>query len=322
MTKQISSRPVRRPEYWLILGSLVFVAVCFYGIRAAAVIGLAAVTAMITDLIVLFWRGRAYRSIDVSNIGNAIVLALLFPATVPYSIVIISTVFGTVIGAHVFGYRRDLVFPPSAVGYLLALTCWKDEILQFPEVGSRLALFGNEPAVQPSFTALFNEKGSIYFLHEDILECLIGAVPGPMGTGCVIMLLLGIVILIARRQLDLFAVLGGILNMTLPVLYGRADHTILLTNMLLFSLIFFIGDRALMPCRGLAAFLASGITCTLTGFLITAYHLEYAPVIAVILTCPLWRWFAAIEKRTRMLFREQHKDRKKEASENGSAKSV
>ena len=299
MSKPQTNRPLRRPEYWLILGSLAFVAVCFYGIRAAAVLGLASVTAMVTDMICLFLRGRSYKLIDLSNVGNALVLALMFPATIPYSIVILSTMFGTVVGAHVFGYRRDLLFPPSAVGYLFAVTCWKNEVLQFPEIGKQLALFHNDVAMTDSLTAQFNEKGSIHYLHTELLECLIGAVPGPMGTSCIIMLVLGIVILTVRRQIDIFSVLGFFLCVTLPVLSGKADAGILLTNMLLFSAIYFIGDNSLMPCRGLTAYLASAVTGVLTGFLIAAYHMEYAPLVAVIFSCPLWRWLASLEQKIR-----------------------
>ena len=295
MSKPQSSRPLRRPEYWLILGSLAFVSVCFYGIRAAAVLGLASVTAMVTDFICLFLRGRSYRLIDLSNVGNALVLALMFPATVPYSIVLLSTMFGTVVGAHVFGYRRDLLFPPSAVGYLFAVTCWRNEVLQFPQIGQRLALFGNDVAMTDSLTAQFNEKGSRQYLHTEMIECMIGAVPGPMGTRCIIMLTLGLIILLLRRQVDIFSILGYLLCVALPILAGKADAGVLMTNMLLFSAIFLLGDSALMPCRGLMAYLAAAMTGVLTGFLIVAYHLEYAPLIAVILSCPIWRWFAALE---------------------------
>ncbi len=299
MSKAQSARPVRRPEYWLILGSLAFVAVCFYGIRAAAVMGLASVTAMVTDFICLFLRGRSYKLVDLSNVGHALVLALMYPATIPYSIVILSTMFGTVIGAHIFGYRRDLLFPPSAVGYLFAVCCWKNEVLQFPEIGKRLALFGNQVAMSDSLSAQFNEKGSIQYLHTELLEALIGAVPGSMGTSCIIMLVLGIVILIIRRQLKPFALFGFSLCIFLPVMAGNAGISILLTNMLLFSAIYFIGDSSLLPCSGVFAYLAAACTGLLTGYLITAFHLEYAPLVAVILTCPLWRWFAGLEVKYR-----------------------
>ena len=277
MSKPQSSRPLRRPEYWLILGSLAFVAVCFYGIRAAAVLGLAGVTAMVTDFICLFLRGRSYRLIDLSNVGNALVLALMFPATVPYSIVLLSTMFGTVVGAHVFGYRRDLLFPPSAVGYLFAVTCWRNEVLQFPQIGQRLVLFGNDVAMTDSLTAQFNEKGSIHYLHTELIECLIGAVPGPMGTSCIIMLTLGLVILLVRRQIDICSVLGYLLCVILPIVSGKGE--------------------------------------------IVEYHLEYAPLIAVILSCPFWRWIAALEARLRQKMAAE-KEAEKEALPDESAERV
>lgn len=59
----------------------------------------------------LFLRGRSYRLVDLSNIANALLLVLMFPATIPFSIVILSTVFAVAVGAHVFGCRKDLLFP-------------------------------------------------------------------------------------------------------------------------------------------------------------------------------------------------------------------
>lgn len=291
------TRPVRRAEYWAILASIAFVPICFYGIRAAAVIGLAAVTAMLTDLVCLFLRGRPYKLVDLSNIGHAVVLALLFPATIPYSIVILSTVFSVAVGTHVFGYRRDLLFPPAAVGYLFALTCWKEEVLQFPAVMQRLALFHNDVPLGASLTSQFNEKGSFQALHTETLDLLIGAVPGAMGTGCILLLGLGIVILMLRRQLNFFAALGFIYCGFLPMVFESYSVGVYATNMLLFSLIYFVADPAVMPCRGLSAFLAGLITSAVTGALIVLYHIEYAPMIAVVLCCPVWRWMYAFSQR-------------------------
>ena len=303
MSLRQSSRPVRRPEYWLGLGSLVFVAVCFYGVRAALVIGLAGVTATLTDFICLFLRGRPYRLVDLSNLGNAIVLALLFPATVPFSIVIVSTVMAVAVGTHIFGYRKDLVFPPAAVGYLFALICWQDSVLLFPGPGKELELFHGEPVRYLSLTNQFNEKGSFALLHTDFLEACIGAVPGAMGTGCILLLALGIVILVCRSQLNFWAVLGAAGFILFPSLAGGMDSGIWLTNMLLFSVLFFLADPAVMPCKGIMALAASYLTTMLSGYLIVKYHIEYAPVAAVILTCPIWRGLAHAEIRLFMAMR-------------------
>ena len=286
---------MRRPEYWVFLGAVVFVAICFYGIRAAAVLGLAAVTAVLTDFICLFLRGRSYKMIDLSNAGAAVVMALMFPATVPYSIVILSTIFAVAVGAHVFGYRKSLLFPPPAVGYLFAVICWKDEILQFPEVGKYLSLFGNDVTLVPSFTSIYNEKREIALLHMDPLEILIGAVAGPMGTCCTLLLVLGLIVLIIRKQVSFWSCLGSLLVVILPIIFGTAGFGLLLTNMLLFSMIFLTGDPALMPCKTFFIYFSTLLTSIVTGFLIVKFQIEYAPVVGIILTCPLWYWLARIE---------------------------
>ncbi len=307
MSLRQTNRPVRRAEYWLVLGSLAFVAVCFYGVRAAAVLGLAAVTALTTDFVCLFLRGKSYKLVDLSNIGNALVLALLFPATVPYSIVILSTVFAVGVGTHVFGYRRDILFPPAAVGFLFAVTCWKDEVLMYPEFGKHLKLFGNDVTMVSSFTSQLMEKGTLRLTHTDFQDFLIGAVPGPMGTGCILMLVIGLAILIVRRQINFFGVFGGCLCIVFPILISHTGISVLGSNMILFSLIFFFGDPSVMTCRSLVAYVAAGISALFAGYLIAVFRIEYAPLAAIILTCPIWRALSPIKIQFNSRFREVEK---------------
>lgn len=281
-----TNRPLRRPEYWAVVISLSLTGVFFYGIRAAAVYGLAAVTAVLTDFICLFLRGRSYRLIDLSNIGTALVFAMMLPATVPYSVALLGTVFAVAVGTHVFGYRRNYVLPPTAAGYLFVLLCWRDEVLRFPAVGERLALFGNEVTLHDSFSASVNQTGAV---HGDTLDILIGAIYTPMGTGCVILLLVGIAVLLLRGQLNLLAAGSYILAIEIAGYFlGVELMQVLAGNMVLFSLLFLVADPSVMPCRTLLAIPGALCTGILVCVLIAQYHLEYAPVVAVILTCPLW----------------------------------
>lgn len=294
-----SNRPLRRPEYWALVISLAVVGVFFYGIRAAAVYGLAAVTAVLTDLICLFLRRRSYRLIDLSNIGTALVLAMMLPATVPYSVVLLGTVFAVAVGTHVFGYRRNYLLPPAAAGYLFVVLCWSEEVLRFPAVGERLALFGNEVTLHESISATLNRTDVI---HGDVLDVLIGAVYSPMGTGCIILLLVGGAVLIVRGQLSYWAVTGFYLGLLIAAHVLKIGYVqLFFCNMGLFSLIFLVADPAVMPCRTLLGTVGALCTGLLTGFLIAAYHLEYAPVAAVMLTCPLW-W--ALRRAERFLTKE------------------
>ncbi len=292
MIKSKNNRPVRRIEYWLVITSVILMSTCYYGLRALAVYGLAAVTAVLTDFICLFLRNRPYRLIDLSNIANALILVMLFPATVPYSIVILSTVFAVAVGTHVFGYRKDYLLPPSAVGYLFALLCWRSEILQFPQPGEKLSLFGNQ-------AALHSITDPLYQNDADFLELLLGTVSTPMGTGCLLLLAVGAVVLLLRKQLDAWAAIGYILGIEIEAFFMLLPTERMLTlNMLLFCMVFMIADPSLMPCRRLLACLGAACTGLLTVYLFGKYRLEYAPIVAVMLTCPLWRGLAALGQKT------------------------
>ncbi len=293
----ICERQTKQPEYWFVLGAVCLIAVLYYGIRAAAVLGLAAVTAVLTDFFCLFLQGRAYRTADLSNAAAAVVMALMFPATIPYSIVILSTVFMVAVGIHAFGSRGNYLFPPAAVGYLFALISWKHEVLQFPEAGGQLALFGNQADVMPSLSqTIFTER----MLRLDLLDLLMGAFPAPMGTGSILLLTIGLLVMLCRRNVSNWAVFGFLTGLSVLSMFGQLPASLLLSaNMLLFSLIFLIGDMAALLKGSFSMLCASAVTGMLTWYFLEHLQLEYGVVIAVLLTSPLWHLLASAETRMR-----------------------
>lgn len=294
MIESVKARRLRQPEYWLCLCAVCLVGICYYGIRAAAVIGLAAVTAVLTDFICLFLRNKSYKMPDLSNAAAAVVMVLMFPATIPYSIVILSTVFTVAVGIHVFGSRGDYLFPPPAVGYLFALICWKNELLQFPPAGESLALFGNDAvALHESLSSAVNADG---YLRTELLDLLLGTVYTPMGTGCLMLLLVALVIMIARKCVSAWGCLGYAFGITMFAAFGsQPPIQMFIVNMVLFSMIFLVGDIAMMPQGRLTVFIGALVTGMLTSFLVIRFQLEYAPVIAVMLSSPVWLALAKVK---------------------------
>ncbi len=284
----------RSPEFWLILCTICLLSVFYYGIRASAVLGLAAVTAVLTDFFCLFLQKKAYHTVDLCNAASAVVMALLFPATIPYSIVILSTVFLVAIGIHAFGSRGSYLFPPAAVGYLFALICWKQEVLLFPQAGQRLALFGNQVQRTASLSQDIFAQGA---LRLDMLDFFMGAFPSPMGAGCILLLLVGLCILLLRRKLSYWAFFGFVLSISLFSLIGHFPAVLLFSgNMLLFVLVFLMGDMTEQLKNSYFLLLAGAITGLVTWFLLEYPRLEYGVVIAMLLTSPLWHLLAAAEK--------------------------
>ncbi len=292
----MNERRIRRSEYWAALAAVCMVSVFYYGIRAAAVMGLAAVTAVLTDFFCLFLQNKAYKAADLSNAAAAVIMTLMFPASIPYSIVLLSTVFAVTVGVHVFGSRGNYLFHPSAVGYLFALLCWKDEVLRFPPAGRMLSLFGNEGlSFQASLSSEFNTEG---LLRTDLLDLLIGAVSSPMGTGCILLLFAILVILVCRRSISFWGVWGYIVGIAAVSVLGNVPVIpMCAVNMILFAAIFLAGDTAALPRHPMCALCSTAVTGMLTYFLIDHFQLEYAPVIAVLLSCPVWQAFDALSEQ-------------------------
>ena len=295
MNRRLNCKQSRKIEYLFFLLCIVGIGVCYYGIRALAVYGLAVVTAILTDLICLFWEKRSYKLANLSNVGIALTMCMMFPATVPHSIVILSTIFAVAIGAHVFGYRKGYLFPPSAVGYLFALSCWKGEILRFPATGERLPLFRHQADLTDSLSRVLLTENEI---HDSWGNILMGTVHTPMGTGCIVMLLVGMIVLLCRKQLSLWACLGYMLGISVSSFFMTVSmDAVLISCMILFSMIFLVADPSVMPCKNIMAYIGAFVTGLLSCCLIAMNRIEYAPIVAVMLTVPLWQWLAKIEER-------------------------
>ncbi len=296
MNTVATGRRLRSPEYWIALIAVCLVSVFYYGIRAAAVLGLAVVTTVLVDFFCLFLQNKSYKKADLSNIAAAVIMVLMFPATVPYAVVIISTVFTVAVGIHVFGSRGNHLFPPAAVGYLFAVLCWKDEILRFPQAGNHLPLFDSEDVIlQSSLSSVFNAEG---MLRTDLLDLLIGAVHSPMGTGCILLLLVVLVILLVRRSVSYWSTVGFLFGMSFLAMFDRTPiWQYASVNMVLFSTVFLVGDIMAMPKGRLSVLFGSMLTGAFTFYLVVRYGLEYAPVVSVVLTYPIWYGLAEIEER-------------------------
>lgn len=292
----------RTIEYWIVLVTVAAMSVFYYGLRAAAVMGLAAVTALLTDLICLFLQEKPYRSDNLISVGSAVVMTLMFPATIPYSIVMLSTIFATAVGVHAFGSARDHLFPPAALGYLFALVSWKEEILTFPKAGQFLQLFGNDVPLRPSLSSTVD----LYDAYLQVeLDVWLGDVYGPMGTGCLILLLIGLGILLVRRNISFWSTLGFCFGIvTMGRIMGMTPIRLLTTHMLLFAMLFLTGDRRSMGASSFWAGICGTFTGLLTVFLVAAFHAEYAVVISVVLSCPVWRAVAAVQHRVFLALEE------------------
>jgi Na+-translocating ferredoxin:NAD+ oxidoreductase subunit D len=198
--------------------------------------------------------GRFKAAYTINNFLVPSVSALIFglimpastdPAGMIYFALIMGSLFGIIIGKLVFGGTGQNIFNPAAVGFVFSKLCFGSKYVYATNAFYDVAAGG---------TAL---GGGEYSL----LNLFIGYVPGAIGEGCKIAILLGLVYLLARRAADWRVVLGYLGSFALLTLLAGAiywaggtlssawDYTLrqLLSGGLLFGAVYMATDPVTMP---------------------------------------------------------------------------
>lgn len=220
-----------------------------------------AIASVATAIIVEFICNRiaGSRSIpkgDKTCIITALVVVLLFPATVPVWIVVVSVIISLVIAKHPFGGTSHNTFNPAAVGVAFAAICWPEQVLKYPLPGAAIDM-ANAAAIQygTSPASVMRVGGTPKI---DYFDVLLGKFAGPMGTTCMIVLGACLVYLLIRKTISYKAVLPALVVVALSavllprVMTGRVSSLVFefCSGALVFGLIFMTSDPTTMPNTG------------------------------------------------------------------------
>ncbi|MDD3428388.1 MAG: RnfABCDGE type electron transport complex subunit D [Oscillospiraceae bacterium] len=177
---------------------LLFMAVYMYGARPAFIALLAVVVANICDFIVAHMRGSKWDKSENSSTAIALMLVMLFPASVHYYIVIFSVTVAVMIGKYAFGGYGAYMFNPTALGFAAASVCWPEQIFSYPVPFTTVPLWntaGIKLVNSPSYTLKMGGLPNVSSLNT-----FLGNYAGPMGaTACLVILACAFVLLARRR---------------------------------------------------------------------------------------------------------------------------
>ena len=115
-------------SYHTILAALpaVLAGIYYYGIPVFGVVSLSVATAMLWELAI---NRVTKRPVTIGD-GNAaligLLLAMLFPATMPWWAVVTGTFIAVVIGKQIFGGIGSNAFNPAALAVAIMMISWKD----------------------------------------------------------------------------------------------------------------------------------------------------------------------------------------------------
>ncbi len=268
------------------------VAAFHYGIRVLLLCAAAMIVSMVTELFCLYVRGIPFRLWHLEAMGSGLILTMLMPASVPYSVLIISCIFMIIIGRQILGGSEHPVFSAAAVGYCFAQLSWRTAILTYPTaewLGLENIVNFHETA---SVSALWSQGG---LLQGDLLSWLVHSEGLPMGSSSLLLLLVAAAILSLRRAIR-GSVLAGMLitgimiSWTLGGIEGfwRVLATILMSHSFLYAAMYLYSDPALAP-SGIFGLLFGILAAMLTLLLSLFAGVQQAAVILAVLLQPLQR---------------------------------
>ena len=234
----------------------------YYGIRVFVLTAVSVVTSVIVDYICVSLMKRKYDWSDQSPVMDALLLALLMPASVPYSIMAISSAFMVVVGKYAFGGNKNLIFSPAAVAYAFCSFSWSNVIMRYPipQPFGEVSLSSNvtDTLVQ-SFTYNFDNGAAGTFSMLDILW---GKLAGHMGTSSVLIIVICAIALYFFGDLSQTVLFTGVAaNVLLFVLFPenasgwQAVCYSLVTGSYMFVLVFMANDHRILPKHEFSRFL-------------------------------------------------------------------
>ena len=277
----------------LTLLTLTVASAAFYGPRILILCGTAAAVSMLTELISLYLRGISYSLRHLDAAASGLMLALMCPPTIPFSVLIIACIFAIIIGRQFFGGSENPIFPPAAVGYLFLRLSRIDNLLKFPKICGFLPIDCAQISLSSGTSEVWNQSGKIGGSLGDWLTCISGTA---IGSASFVMLATVGIVMILRRSTAPTAALTMIASVILlnlaavpPEMYVGTSIYCMMSNLTLFSAIYLIGNAELAPSSAVGGIfgLFAGI---FTFYLTRVLHITDAPVLLAVLMQPLGMW--------------------------------
>ncbi len=296
-------------DIMMTLLALALMSYFYYGIRSVALCGTCVAVSLAAEVVSLRLMGRKFKADDLTCTSDALILALMLPTCMDYSIAVIASLFSVIVAKNVFGGRKNMIFSPAAAAYVFILTSWGSKLLMYPEPHTKLGAFEKPETLVHSASYSFNISGKLDFTD---FEVLLGNFSGPAGAVSILLLVISAIILIFRDDISAGAFLGsmigtGLFAFIVPVGHSREDSLSysLVTNMVLFASIYIIADRRIAPKREYFAIFYGLFVSIFAYTLVLTTAKENAIVIVSVLFTPVTLGFKNLEKKIALAEEEE-----------------
>lgn len=299
----------------LALLSLYVIAYYYYGPRVLVTGALTVAAAAAADLACTLISKKPVRLRDMSAIITGLILPLLMPAAISYYVPVICALFAILVAKAPFGGTGSNIFNPAATGFAFAVICFPQAVFAYTKplehLGLSPVLTEVTAAVSPALTL-----GLGGIPQYDIMDIVLGNVPGPMGATNIILLLACLLYLVFRNTISwespvFFLLTAALIAFWFPrsPLISNINSLIyeLTSGIILFGAVFMVTDPVTSPKRDWAKI----VYCVILGIIVMLFrHIgKYQEVFAfalLIVNMFAWnidiaaeKWAKYVRKRAR-----------------------
>ena len=243
-----STRRIMRDVCLALLPALVF-GVAHFGIRALLVTAVSVAAALAAELLCNRFIFKGDRTLDGSAMVTGLLLAMTLPATVPYWMAALGSVFAIVVVKAMCGGLGQNVFNPALAARALLVLLFPAAMVRYPGVKG---FFGGMDAVTAATPLHHMVMPGLP--DESLLDVFLGNMPGCIGEVSALALLLGGAYLVYRKVISLripTAYLGTVAVLTL--VFSKTENPLvwmlysLLSGGVMLGAIFMATDYASSP---------------------------------------------------------------------------
>ncbi len=321
--KQTSPHVKRKDNLtWMLLDVIIALApVCIfawvvYPLDALRIFPLSIATMLACELIFVLITKKSIKEFKMQNLLSAMVSALIYSLAMPtnpgwgsgigYVVVIFGAAIGMILGKLVFGGTGNNIFNPAALGMIVARLGWGGKMSGST---SPIPGFMSNPDVLAGGTPMSIGSSYSNLSQLNLLDLLIGRVPGSLGEGFKIAILVGLVYLLIRHTIDwrTFVSYAGTFVFLMAIasifVFTRANVNPglflgyqILSGGFLFGAVYMITDPVTGPMTSPSRVLFGAFGAAIAVFirLFTAspegvgYSILFANLIAPVLDYPKW----------------------------------
>ena len=252
--------------------------IIIFGARALAVILVCMASCMASEWVCGKLIYKRDTTVDASAAVTGVLLALTLPATVPYWVAVVGSVFAIVVVKGFCGGLGKNIFNPALAARAFLMLLCPVHLVRYAAPGATLSLFGSNADVTASATPLHHMVMPA-LPEESLLTMFLGNIGGTIGETCTLALLAGGAYLVIRKVISVripAAYLGTVAVLTLVFSKGEDPIAWMLYSLLgggvMLGAIFMATDYATSPVTPKGQ-LTYGIGCGVLTVILRYYGL-------------------------------------------------